>query len=106
MTTKKINTVPNTLLKFGNVSLNKAFWIAPNLFSLTIGPTSNSTKAPSYSYIPELASTLYDNGEKQLQRTVSAMLIAINKLVPDPPIPYPFEIISSKRIVTIDARTS
>ena len=61
--------------------------MAPNLFSLTMGPTNNSTKAPSNSYILALASTLYDKGEKQFQRTVSAMLIAMNKLVPDPPIP-------------------
>ena len=80
--------------------------MAPNLFSLTNGPTKSSTKAPSYSYIPPFGSALKDNGEKQFQRTVSAMLIAINRLVPDPPIPYPFDMISSKRMVTTEARTN
>jgi hypothetical protein len=30
----------------------------------------------------------------------------MNKLVPDPPIPYPFDMMSSKRIVTTEARTN
>lgn len=34
------------------------------------------------------------------------MLIAMNKLVPDPPIPYPFEMISSNKIVMTEAKTN
>ena len=56
--------------------------------------------------MPALASTLKDNGEKQFHRTVSAILIAMNKLVPDPPIPYPLVMISSSKMVTMEARTS
>jgi hypothetical protein len=46
---------------------------------------------------------LNDNGENAFQRTDSAILIAINKLVPDSPTPYPLLNISSKRIVMIVA---
>jgi len=49
---------------------------------------------------------LNDNGEKQFHRTVSAILMAMKRLVPEFPIPYPFDIISSRRIVTIAAKTS
>jgi hypothetical protein len=45
-------------------------------------------------------------GEKQLQSTVYAILIAIKRLVPEFPIPYPFEIISSSNIVIIDANVN
>ena len=61
---------------------------------------------PSYCSPNPPSADLYEMGEKQLQSTVSAMLMAMNKLVPELPIPYPFVIMSSNRIVIIEATVS
>lgn len=64
-------------------------------------------KVPSYCYISVYpAPALKDNGEKQFHKTVSAILMAMKRLVPELPIPYPFDIMSSRRIVTIAAKTN
>jgi hypothetical protein len=49
---------------------------------------------------------LNDNGEKQFQMMVSAMLIAIKIEVAELPIPYPFPNISSRRIVIKEANVN
>ena len=58
---------------------------------------------PSYCSPNPLSADLYEMGEKQLHNTVSAMLMAMNKLVPELPIPYPFVIMSSNRMVIMEA---
>lgn len=60
---------------------------------------------PSY-YSADSSLILYEMGEKQLQTTVSAMLIAMNKLVPEFPIPYPLVMMSSRSIVITEANVS
>lgn len=88
---------------FGKLSLKIAYCSAVILSLLINSEWNKETIAPSYS---NPYSVLWVIGENDFHMILSQMLIAMNKEVPEFPIPYPFDKSSSIMIIKTVEKTN